>query len=350
MSKKYYLFSALFIAALFIFSNSAFPQASRNILFEEFTNCCCGPCATYGPILDAFLEAHPSNTICVKYHTHGPGPDPMFWEDSAQIRLRYSSYYHIYYVPTCNIDAAFQFTGPFVTEDFANYYNQRLAVSTPLSITVTDVRVAGDSIKATVILNLASNLTSGNYKLRVMAVERLIHYASPPGSNGENEFAYCYRKAFPDVNGVSVPTTAGTHSYIYTYKRQSDWVDTSIFTEAFLQNDNDSSIVNSGRGHYAPLGINHNGANIPAKYNLNQNYPNPFNPSTVISFDIPKSGNARLIIYDVLGTVVYRLVDGYLFAGSYKYDFNASGITSGVYFYKLSTDNFTETKRMVVIK
>ena len=308
MTKKHYLF--LFIAAFFIFSNSAFPQASRNVLFEEFTNCCCGPCATYGPIVDAFLESHASNTICVKYHTHGPGPDPMFWEDSAQIRRRYSVYYNIQYVPTCDMDGLIQVNSPFTEQGFTDYYNQRLAVSTPLGITVNDSRIAGDSIRSIVILNLASNLPAGNYKLRVMAVERLIHYASPPGSNGENEFAYCYRKAFPDVDGISAPTTAGTYSYVYTYKRQSDWVDTSMFTEAFVQNDNGTEIMNSGRGHFTPLGINHNGTNIPAKYNLNQNYPNPFNPATIISFDVPKSGNVRLIIYDVLGILFIGLWTG----------------------------------------
>ncbi len=350
MIKNYNFVPAIFVAALFIFSASAFGQASRNILFEEFTNCCCGPCATYGPIVDAFLESHPSNTICVKYHTHGPGPDPMFWEDSAQIRIRYSVYYNILYVPTCDMDGLIQVNSPFTTQGFTDYYNQRLAVPTPLSITVNDCRITGDSIRTTVTLNLASSLPAGNYKLRVFAVERNIHYTSPPGSNGETDFQYCYRKAFPDVNGVSAPTAAGTYNYIYTYKRQSDWVDTSMFTEAFVQNDNGTEIMNSGRGHYTPLGINHNGLNLPANYKLNQNFPNPFNPTTNIGFDVPRSGNVRLVVYDVLGNIVYKLVDGYLYAGSYKYDFNASDISSGVYFYTLTADNFVETKRMVLIK
>ena len=225
------------ILILFILSSITFSQAPRKVLFEGFTNCCCGPCATYGPILDDFIANHPDNSICVKYHTHGPGPDPMFWEDSAQIRIRYTVYYSILYVPTCKVDGVLEEDSPYSTSDFLNLLNQRVAVSTPLNVSVNDIRIPGDSIKAVVILSFASNLPSGNYKLRVMAVERLIHYSSPPGSNGETDFQYCYRKAFPDVNGVSIPTNAGTYTYTYTYKRQSDWVDTSIFTIAFVQND-----------------------------------------------------------------------------------------------------------------
>ncbi len=350
MIKKYKLFSVIILIFLLLFSGITFSQAPRKILFEGFTNCCCGPCATYGPILDAFIANHPANSICIKYHTHGPGPDPMFWEDSAQIRIRYSVYYTILYVPTCKIDGIIQEDSPYSTDDFTNYLNQRVAVSTPLSVTVNDTRIPGDSIRTVVILNLSSNLSSGNYKLRVMAIERLIHYGSPPGTNGETDFAYCYRKSFPDINGVAAPTTAGTYTYTYTYKRLPEWVDTSLVTVAFVQNDVSTELINSGKGQYSPLGINEGSGNIPNNFVLHQNYPNPFNPETNISFDIPRSGNVSLKIYDILGNLVYTLVNGYLSTGKYHYEFSGADISTGIYYYKLTADNFSETKKMILLK
>jgi hypothetical protein len=83
---------------------------------------------------------------------------------------------------------------------------------------------------------------------------------------------------------------------------------------------------------------------------LKQNYPNPFNPLTNIRFDIPRSSNVNLIIYNALGREVTILVNEKLSTGSYEVDWNASGYPSGVYFYKLETDDFVKARKMVLIK
>ncbi len=82
----------------------------------------------------------------------------------------------------------------------------------------------------------------------------------------------------------------------------------------------------------------------PEKYNLSQNYPNPFNPSTKINFSIPKSGKVKLSVFNMVGKEVVVLLDQSLSAGNYTADFDASNLTSGVYFYTLQSENFTETK------
>ena len=89
---------------------------------------------------------------------------------------------------------------------------------------------------------------------------------------------------------------------------------------------------------------------IPTEFALRQNYPNPFNPSTKISWQSPVSGYQTLKVYDVLGNEVATLVDEYKPAGSYEIDFNASNLTSGVYFYKLQVGEFVSTKKMTLIK
>lgn len=91
-------------------------------------------------------------------------------------------------------------------------------------------------------------------------------------------------------------------------------------------------------------------SDVPGAYSLSQNYPNPFNPSTVIRFAIPVAGNVELRIYNSLGEKVADLVDGFTEAGSHTVQFDASRLPSGIYFYRLVSGSFVETKRMVLIK
>lgn len=100
----------------------------------------------------------------------------------------------------------------------------------------------------------------------------------------------------------------------------------------------------------APVGIHNTGSGLPEKFSLQQNYPNPFNPVTNIKFNIIKSGIVKLKVYDILGREVAQLVNEYKPAGSYLVDFNASFLASGIYFYRLETEGFSEVKKMVLIK
>ena len=91
-------------------------------------------------------------------------------------------------------------------------------------------------------------------------------------------------------------------------------------------------------------------SNIPDIYSLNQNYPNPFNPSTKISFSLPKAGDVKLAVYDISGKEITTLDKNYRTAGTHLVEFNASDLSSGVYFYKLETANFTDVKKMIFVK
>lgn len=91
-------------------------------------------------------------------------------------------------------------------------------------------------------------------------------------------------------------------------------------------------------------------SSLIADYKLSQNYPNPFNPTTKINFDLKNSAFASLKVFDITGREVRTLVNEKLSAGSYSYDFNASELPSGVYFYQLKTDGFIETKKMILLK
>ena len=89
---------------------------------------------------------------------------------------------------------------------------------------------------------------------------------------------------------------------------------------------------------------------IPEVYSLEQNYPNPFNPSTTIKFSIPEQTNVTLKIFNSIGQEVASLVNGEMAAGNHSVDFNASKLSSGVYFYRIDSPSFTSTKKMILIK
>lgn len=98
------------------------------------------------------------------------------------------------------------------------------------------------------------------------------------------------------------------------------------------------------------VGIKNICSDVPSTYNLKQNFPNPFNPTTNIQFDLPKSSFVKLVVYDALGREVESLVNEIKQAGIYSVDFNGSDLTSGVYYYKIQAGDFTDTKRMMLIK
>ena len=97
-------------------------------------------------------------------------------------------------------------------------------------------------------------------------------------------------------------------------------------------------------------GIENNIVSIPSKYELSQNYPNPFNPATNIKFQIPEAGFTTLKVYDILGNEVATLVSEKRDAGSYEANFSGERLSSGVYYYKLTSGSFTDTKKMLMIK
>lgn len=98
------------------------------------------------------------------------------------------------------------------------------------------------------------------------------------------------------------------------------------------------------------VGINPISSNTPDRYSLSQNYPNPFNPTSKIAFDITKADFVSLKVYNSLGQEVSKLVNENLTPGTYEVTFDGAGLNSGIYFYTLTTGEFTQTKKMMLVK
>lgn len=135
---------------------------------------------------------------------------------------------------------------------------------------------------------------------------------------------------------------------------------TTTEPRSYYFNDNISSLVNFNKLVYRLKQVDFNGSFeysdevevivIPAEFTLSQNYPNPFNPSTRISYSLPVKSNVTLRVFDALGSEAAVLVNKEQEAGNYVIDFDAAGFTSGVYFYRIETSNFTSTKKMLLMK
>ena len=131
--------------------------------------------------------------------------------------------------------------------------------------------------------------------------------------------------------------TAMTHAQGSFPVGDLNWYDKSVMAK-----------WNAYRNGY--VGVESDNENLPSAYNLSQNYPNPFNPTTEINFSIPVAGNTKLEVYNILGQKVATLVNKKLNAGSHKYQFDASNLSSGLYVYRLQSNNFISTKKMMLLK
>lgn len=99
-----------------------------------------------------------------------------------------------------------------------------------------------------------------------------------------------------------------------------------------------------------PTGVNEIWDTTPDEFSLSQNYPNPFNPNTKIKFTIKEKGLVNSKVYDILGREISTLVNDVKSQGLYDVDFNAAGLSSGIYFYSLQSGSNVESKKMILIK
>ncbi len=158
-----------------------------------------------------------------------------------------------------------------------------------------------------------------------------------------------------DADNSSIYSDSVTGSYFrmiapgtYSISFSADSFLTKTVNNISVKNDS-ASILNVQLDRNLSA-VNSSPISAPAQYSLSQNYPNPFNPSTVISYSLPSVSIVKLIVFNTLGQTVKVLENDFRNAGNYSINFNTSGLTSGIYFYKLETNHFSQTKKMILLK
>jgi len=142
-----------------------------------------------------------------------------------------------------------------------------------------------------------------------------------------------------------------------TWTEQESGVTTSLnkiffisSTTGWVVGDNGVILKTTTKGSSTLTGVTPLNTGIADKFSLSQNYPNPFNPSTVIKWQVAQTGFVSVVVYDALGNEVKTLVNENQSPGSYSVEFNAASLPSGIYFYKMITENFSDTRKMILVK
>jgi len=168
-------------------------------------------------------------------------------------------------------------------------------------------------------------------------------------------FASFGEKVFAIVNGSNIPKIFLTrdHDSLWTPVNMDSLPNGEIISISVIGTELFAGISQKGiwsRSLSEISDIIDKQPQVPSNFLLYQNYPNPFNPTTVISYSIPTASNVKLIVYNSLGQTVRILENAYKQVGNYSVNFNAANLPSGIYFYKLEAGQFSQIKKMMLIK
>lgn len=343
------------IALALVSSASLFGQSQRMVFVEEFTQASCGPCASANPAFTKLLMDNASKVNFLKYQTSWPGTDPMNKQNPTDVKTR------VTYTGADKVGV------PYAVQDGAvvkggGYdgapagltkakIDAEYAIASPFSMKLDYwFNKANDSIfiKCKITCTQAATMTTP--KLQVAMMEKLITFASAPGSNGEKAFEHVMRKMYPDANGSSLATnwTVGQTITLdfkgaipsYIYKK------TEIAAIAWIQDDANKNVKQS---IYAPVPTS-----IPtsvdeeatATLNLNA-YPNPSNGAVNINFEAVSSANYSVKIINAIGQVVYEEALSN-FKGIYTKQIDIQKYGKGVYMLNIGNGEVQQVQKLVV--
>ncbi|MCE1164065.1 MAG: Omp28-related outer membrane protein [Bacteroidetes bacterium] len=332
---------------------------SSNAVIETCTGTWCGYCPCGHQYLVTILSVYP-NTVVMCYHG-GSTSDPWYTIGQPMINLFGMTSYPTGVVNRASgiINRSAWFGSVSAYASYAPGVRIQLSNATINPTT----RVVTGRITATALTEL-----TGAYSLYAGITENNIVYQQTIytgcGTAGIN-YSYVHDHVFKGsiTPNTGIQLTAGpwhqdssyTYDVNYTVPAGVDLnnMDVNYFvffngspytTGATVQNG-----LKTPATAYTITGVG-NLQSIPDKYNLGQNYPNPFNPTTNIRFTVPKDGNVVFKVYNIKGQEVATYLDGFLKAGAYNVTVDGNSLGSGVYFYKLTAGNFTDTKRMILVK
>lgn len=320
-------------------------EVAKKVVWESFTNTSCGPCAGANPTHEKVISANIDKVIPVFLHVSWPSnQDPFYVPISSLLNAR-TQYYGIQGVPSVVLNGK-QSSATGDETGLTTAVSQEAEQFSALKMTLSD-NLSGNTWNCTVNIEVLGGVSPGNYKLHVGVTESDLSFNAP---NGEKHFNWVLRNMYPSETGTALTLTEGaTITKNIACDLDASWKKDKLEIFAFIQNDDTKEILQAEK-IVSYTDINDEISDLPEVYSLSQNYPNPFNPSTVIKYDLVETSKVKLVIYDILGRKVKTLVDKTQDAGSYKVNFDAKGIASGVYFYKIVAGEFSDIKKMLFIK
>lgn len=237
--------SLLLILLAVVSMQYATSQSQRKVLIEHFTQASCGPCASVNPIITPIIERNKNLVTKITHQVSWPGVDPMNKDNPGDVQNRVS-YYGVTGVPDVFLDA-YSSGNPTATITDATIQNA-YQVPSPYEISISNTLLPDyNSLRIDVTVKL-TGVVSGSPSLRVAALEKVITWTTPPGTNGERVFHHVLKKFLPNTNGVKMPeiTKIGeSHTYSYIYKFDKLYDFKNLETAAFIQNDATKEVYQS---------------------------------------------------------------------------------------------------------
>lgn len=321
-------------------------EYDRNILIEVFTNSHCPLCPPAHSAVSSYLAngSAKERVSYIYYHMVFPYSDDLLNQANTSDPAGRNNYYG----PFGSTPVGF-FDGETQSGGYSNWGSKidaRLAVKSPLQINLSGSKGSG-SFTVDAQINAGSSV-GGNNVIHFVVVEN-VNYN---GRNGVNPHNHVLRKMITSPTGESI-NLASNQTVSKTINLESAWNTGNIGVVVFVQNSSSKEVYQSNFITYDELGItsvDDINNSILDSYNLSQNYPNPFNPTTSIEYQIPAEENVVLKVYNLIGQEVAELVNEKKSAGSYKVNFNAEKLASGVYYYTLRAGNFVGSQKLVLLK
>jgi len=336
-----------YIFLILLASSISFGQSyDRNVLIEVFANSHCGLCPGSHATVDNYLAngTYKDRVNYIYYHMVYPySDDPLNIANPVDAAARNNYYGPFFSTPRAFFDGQTQNNS---YNSWAGILDSRSTQSSPVKI---DLSVISSDNNYEITANLDIITSQINSPRAQFVVTENVNYA---GRNGISNHKNVMRKMLSSSSGIPF-SISSTQSLKQSFTLDNSWAKENLSVIVFVQNSSTKEVYQSASislNDFTVTDIKEN-KTIVNNFILYQNFPNPFNPSTQISFNLPKASFVNLGIYNSIGQKVVELENENLDSGIHTLHFNAgSEMVSGIYFYKLTSGNFTQIKKMILIK
>lgn len=324
-------------------------SGEKKVLLEMFTNAHCYSCVAGYELFRQFRMTSVNSTKVsyVMYHITQPGvEDSIYFEnrtDSDQRNAYYNSYTA---VPLLFIDGTFAGSN---TKTWRQYIDSKFPSVSPFTVSLKGT-MAGRRATVNAQIRRDGAVADNDLRLHIVVTEDVGSYI---GKNGVTPQIFAMRKMVSGAAGEPFSLPQGeTVSVSRSFDLLPNWNNENVWVTVFIQSGAKKTVYQSEMISTTLFTLT-SAPPTPAQpigFSLSQNYPNPFNPSTMIEFSVSSRQFITLSVLDILGNDVAQLVRSTVPAGTHTAIFDASAVSSGLYFYRLQTPDGSITRKMLLLR
>jgi hypothetical protein len=339
----------IFFLFLILASFYYIDASPRKVLIEILTNSHCPLCPPSHTVIDAYLQngQYRDQVNFIYYHMQFPYPDDALYQHNTTDAAARNSFYGPFTSTPRGI-----FDGQLQSNNYASWAGiiDGIAVQdSPFELSLQG-NVNGNVVNLSAIIKQTGSFSNNNLVVHFIVVENVTY----SGRNGISLHKNVMRKMFPNASGksFSISLNQTVQVDVSTSINSEIWNVNELGYLVFIQDAQTKMVHQSEFMTYDQILTTDvkTEVSLPNNFSISQNFPNPFNPSTTIKYALPEAAYVNIKIFNVIGKEIATLVNEEKQAGNYQTEFNASNIPSGVYFYRIVAGNYSETKRMILLK